>query len=109
MCITIEMDVSCEVSLCCDSLKPHGALLLPNAELTNHVANHPSAARLLAIASIRADWPVEFLVALFVHAFASDSPRSKGSVAIPRNVVLGNCCVAVVTAPVNTPSASNLA
>ena len=72
------MDVSCEVSLRCDSLKPHGALLLPDAQLTNHVADHPRAARLLAIASIWADWPVEFLVALFVHAFASDSPRSKG-------------------------------
>jgi hypothetical protein len=97
-CNTIEMDVSCEVSLRCDSLKPHGTLLLPDAQLTDHVADHPRATRLLAIASIRADRPVEFPVTLFVDAFTSDSPRSKGSVAVPRDVILCDRGVAVVTA-----------
>eukprot|EP01043_Picozoa_sp_COSAG02_P028311 COSAG02_NODE_1711_length_11223_cov_5.622348_10_plen_77_part_00 len=69
------------------SLEPHGALLLPDAQLTNHVADYPGAARLLTVASIRADRPVKFLVAFFVDAFASDSPRSEGSVTVPRDIV----------------------
>ena len=80
---TVEVDIASEVSLCGNRLEPHGTLLLPDAQLTDHVSDHFRSTRLLAIASVRADWPVEFLVALLVHTLASDSPGSKRGVAVP--------------------------
>ena len=79
----LQMDVAREVGLRDDGLEPHGALLLPDAQLPDHVPNNPRSARLLAIACIRADWPVEFLVALFIHTFASNSPGGESGVAVP--------------------------
>jgi len=73
------VDVAGEVRLGGHRLEPHGRLLLPDAELTDHVTEDHSAARLLAS---RADGPLEllvaFLVALLGDALAGDAPRGEG-------------------------------
>ena len=119
----VEVNVAYEVALRRHSLEPHGGLLLPDANLAHHVEHDTSATRLLAVATIRPNRPVELPVALLVHALARDAPRgedcvgksmglqtaTKGSrgigtqayngrtcVAVPRHVILGDGGIAVV-------------
>jgi len=94
----VEVHVSHNMRLRSDSLEPHAALPLPKTKLAHQIARDCGEARLLSVPSIRTHRPIQLLGAILVQALASGAPCSENVVAVPRDLVVADCAIAIIVA-----------